>query len=170
MIKLLIPLLLGILGTGAGVGVAFYLKQEEAAAQEAALQCPEPAPGDETSEIPEMDDDDVAGPDTREYVKLTNQFVVPVINDGGRSGLVVMSLGIEVRNGNTEIVYAHEPKLRDILLRVMFDHANAGGFDDEFTTPLRMKRLRDAFRNEVRGFLGDTVTDVLITEIVRQEG
>ena len=68
-----------------------------------------------------------------EYVKLNNQFVVPVVEDGRVAAMVVLSLSLEVEAGNTEAVYQREPKLRDAFLQVLFDHANVGGFCGSFT-------------------------------------
>ncbi len=68
-----------------------------------------------------------------EYVKLNNQFVVLVMEGAEIQSLVILSLSVEVAAGQAELVYAREPKLRDTFLRVLFDHANMGGFDGPFT-------------------------------------
>ena len=84
--------------------------------------------------------------------------------------LVVASLSIEVTGGSTQAVYQREPKLRDVFLQVMFDHANIGGFEGAFTSGERMDILRSAlFLDAARSVLGTNVKDVLITEIARQD-
>ena len=105
------------------------------------------------------------------YVKLDSQFVVPVIEDGRTISLVVLALSLEVEPGAgaREAVFAREPKLRDALLRVMFDHANAGGFSGGFTAEARIEGLRDALRESARAVLGPGLRDVLILDIARQE-
>ncbi len=70
---------------------------------------------------------------TPEYVKLPNQFVVPVMAKGKVGAMVILSLSLEVEQGTTQEVYEIEPKLRDVLLQVMFDHANSGGFTGAYT-------------------------------------
>jgi hypothetical protein len=85
------------------------------------------------------------------------------------TGLVVASLSIEINSGGTELVYAREPKLRDVFLQVMFDHANIGGFDGAFTAGERMDILRSALLDAARSVLGKDVSEVLITEIARQD-
>ena len=83
--------------------------------------------------------------------------------------LVVASLSVEVTQGMTETVYAREPKLRDVFLQIMFDHANIGGFNGSFTAGQRMDILRSALLDGARSVLGSEARDVLITEIARQD-
>jgi len=104
-----------------------------------------------------------------DYVKLNNQFVIPVVEDGRVGALVVLSLSLEVAAGETEDIYQMEPKLRDTFLRVMFDHANAGGFSGAFTKTARMNTLRKALREAAQRAIGPVVSDVLIIDVVRQD-
>ena len=166
MLKLLIPLVLALLGLGAGVGAGLALKAP--AKDTKAADCALPADAGHAAGPPETKLG-TPKPLERDYVKLNNQFVVPVVHDGKIRALVVMSLSLEVTKGQGEAVYPREPKLRDAFLRVMFDHANAGGFDGDFTANGNMLPLREGLLNAARQILGDAVTDVLIIEIVRQD-
>jgi hypothetical protein len=172
MIKKLLPILLALIGTGAGIGAGLVLTgggEDHAAAP---LECPEPldAVQHETAEGHDgeepVDTGDLA---TREFVKLNNQFVIPVMSSERVKALVVASLSVEVSIGQSETVYAREPKLRDVFLQVMFDHANIGGFDGSFTSGDRMQILRQSLLDVARSVLGSDVSDVLITEIARQD-
>ena len=90
--------------------------------------------------------------------------------EGGRVGaLVVLSLSLEVPLGQTEAVHAREPRLRDEFLRVLFDHANSGGFRGTFTDSANLVLLRRALLEAAQKAMGDSITDVLITDIVRQD-
>jgi hypothetical protein len=104
-----------------------------------------------------------------DYVKLSNQFVVPVVEEGRVAAMVILSLSLEVPAGTAETVFAREPKLRDVFLQVLFDHANAGGFRGAFTDGANLKLLRRALFEVASGVLGDLVSDVLIVDIVRQD-
>lgn len=155
MLGKLVPLILAILGLGVGAAAGIALRpapdpetQEEAAAE---------APAEDPATLPE-------------FVKLSNQFVIPVVEGGRVASLVILSLSLEVTTGNTANVYAREPRLRDALLQVMFDHANAGGFRGSFTDGANLVLLRTAMRETARRVLGDMVRDVLISDIVRQDG
>ncbi len=164
MIKKLLPLILLLVGSGAGVGAGIFLrpapdlevvvaekeKEEEKATIEAAA----------SEEGPPLD---------REYVKMNNQFVVPVVNHTQVQALVVLSLSVEVPAGRKDAIYAKEPKLRDSFLQVLFDHANIGGFDGAFTNANNLAVLRSALREVAKRDMGDNITDVLIVEIARQD-
>jgi hypothetical protein len=104
-----------------------------------------------------------------EYVRLNNQFVVPVVEDRRVVSMVVLSLSLEVEPGSTEAVYQREPKLRDVFLQVLFDHANVGGFSGSFTDGDNLVVLRTSLREAAALVLGTSVRDVLITDIARQD-
>lgn len=164
--KFVLPLILALLGTGAGVGAAFVLSPPSDEAAEIAIDCPAPEPGADihAEALPAS-----LPADQVEYVKMNKQFVIPVIKEEKVRSLVVMTLSVEVPLGQTELVYNHEPKLRDLFLQIMFDHANAGGFEGGFTNSSRLDSLRQEFRTVARRYLGDSVNDILITEIAKQD-
>ncbi len=157
MLKKLLPVLLFLIGTGAGVGAGVFLRPapdpEEAAAmaEKAAKEKEE-----------EMEAE-------REYVKLSNQFVVPVVKNERVSSLVVLSLSVEVKAGTSQDMFSHEPKLRDLFLQALFDHANIGGFEGEFTGASRMDLLRQSLREVAKREFPDMVYDILISDFVRQD-
>lgn len=148
----LLPLLLALLGLGIGGAAGFFLR-------------PAPAEGEETV-VEEVEEEPEVPP---EYVKLSNQFIIPVLADGQIESMVIMSINLEVEAGTTESVFAREPKLRDAFLQVLFDHANAGGFRGSFTDGANLINLRTALHETAIGVLGDIVKDVLIVDIGRQD-
>lgn len=169
----ILPILLALIGLGAGGAAGYFLRPPPAAIEAEMATQSETSSAEQGHEGASAE----AGSDTAkdgaeptvEYVKLNNQFVVPVITHGAVSSLVVLSLSIEVTVGNTEKVYAAEPKIRDTLLQVLFDHANAGGFEGEFTETAKMEDLRSALTEATRTILGDIVKQVLISDIARQD-
>lgn len=164
MIARLLPFLLPMVGLGVGMGSGFALRPDPPAEEAPTDPGPEPAL---SAEPTETDADDPA--EVPEYAKLNNQFVVPVMDGGRVVSMVILSLSIEIPAGGAEAVYAREPKLRDSFLRVLFDHANAGGFNGSFTDGDAMVLLRRALLESARAVLGETARDVLITDIVRQD-
>lgn len=104
-----------------------------------------------------------------DYVKLNNQFVIPVVEHGRVAALVILSLSVEVPPGGGDAVFAAEPKLRDAFLRVLFDHANSGGFAGSFTESAALAPLRNALLEAGQSVLGDRLDAVLIGDIVRQD-
>lgn len=168
----LLPILLALFGLAAGGGAGFLLRPPPAETGEID-PCGEgnataeaESAGTHAAAAAEIDPD---APPAYEYVKLNNQFVVPVVEDGEIASLVILSISLEVATGSTEQVYAREPKLRDSFLQVLFDHANAGGFRGAFTQSNNMDVLRSSLLETARKAMGATVSDVLIVDIVRQD-
>ncbi|PZQ97610.1 MAG: flagellar basal body-associated protein FliL [Cereibacter sphaeroides] len=166
MLRKILPLMLILAGGAGGVAAGMVLRPMETPPEA------EQQPGNETLPEKETQQGDAApgdGEPNREYVKMNNQFVVPVVTQGRISSLVVLSLSLEVKPGLAERVYEMEPKLRDGLLQVMFDHANSGGFNGAFTEGANLVALRQALRETAVRIFGGDLTDVLIVDIVRQD-
>jgi hypothetical protein len=104
-----------------------------------------------------------------DYVKLPNQFIVPVVEGGEVAALMLLSLSVEVPAGTNDAIAPIEPKLRDSFLRVLFDHANTGGFEGMFTAAGAMRPLRAALLDAAAAASEGLVTDVLILDIVRED-
>lgn len=175
----LIPLLLALSGLGIGVGAGWFLRpavepgvttdeNSESPAAETAHGSSETTPdkhgASETKAVSAAESD--AAP---EYVKLSNQFVIPVLKGGKVTSMVILALSLEVAPESSDAVYGREPKLRDAFLQVMFDHANAGGFEGSFTDGSNLILLRKALLEAAKSTLGDLVKDILISDIARQD-
>lgn len=172
--RLLVPIVMLLLGLGAGIGAGLVMGRPSA--QEATPPDAEDLPESEAAEPDEGAAAAEAGsgfvtPATAstEYVRLRNQFIVPVVRQGAMRSLVVMALTVEIGTGGSDAVFQHEPRLRDSFLRVLFAHANAGGFDGQFTEAAAMAPLRSGLREAARAVLGESVRDVLIVDITRQD-
>jgi hypothetical protein len=160
----IIPIVLALIGLGAGVGGGVLLRPDP---ENVSLEnpCGDPVDHENSNQKKEKGEDT----ETYDYVKLNNQFVIPVVSSEKITSLVVISLSLEVTLGQSEAVYHIEPKIRDVFLQVLFDHANTGGFSGDFTNSGRMDSLRLALRETAQHLMGDVVSDVLITDVVRQD-
>lgn len=148
--KKLFPFLLFLVGLGAGGGAALVFFP------------PEPISDASTMAA------ETTGPS--EFVKFNNQFVVPVVHKGRVDSMVVLSISLEVSQGTSTLVYGAEPKLRDLILQELFNHANHGGFAGTFTNADQMERLRASLQYVAGSVLGKDLRGVLITDIARQDG
>lgn len=169
MLRKLLPILLALVGLGAGAGAGFFLRPVPEAEDHAADTVDgahEPADAHPAEDEGAEAEDAEGGP---EYVKMNNQFVIPVVERSRVAAMVVLSLSLEVEPGNTEAVYQREPKLRDAFLQILFDHANTGGFSGTFTDGSNLVVLRNSLKEAAVQVLGKAVTDVLITDIARQD-
>lgn len=165
MKKILIPALISFVGLAGGTAAGVFLHPSEHPEDQVAAAHSE---GENLTDATK--DTSGHGAQTAvEYVKLPNQFVVPLVNNGRVSSLVVLSLSLEIPAGQTEQIYSREPRLRDEVLQLLFDHANTGGFDGAFTEADRMAALRRGLLEVARMVCGEMVSGVLITDIVRQD-
>ena len=162
----ILPILLVLIGVGGGVGAGLMLRPEP----EVVEINPCGDVGDTAHASAPIEEEPVEeGEPTSDFVKMNNQFVVPVVAGGQVSALVVMSLNLEVKPGSTEEFYQREPRLRSEFLDVLFAHSNAGGFDGVFTDSEKLNNLRTALREVAVKTMGPSVIDVLITDFVRQD-
>lgn len=166
MLKKILPVVLFLVGSGAGVGAGVFLRETPVEAGIEVGQDEQDTPVEAASAPHDPDNP----PPLMEYVQLSNQFVVPIVKDRRVVSLVVLALSLEVPDGQKDSVSQKEPKLRDSFLQVLFDHANVGGFDGAFTDVANLSVLRDALRDVGQRDMGkDIVQDVLILEIARQD-
>lgn len=164
----ILPVMLALIGLAVGGGAGFMLRPTPTMAVEcenteySVCDVPEEVPAVSNAET----EADLANVN---YAKLGRQFVVPVVKDGKVSPLVVMSLSIETTVTAADTVFIREPKLRDALLKVMFLHANSGGFDGRFTGGEAMRDLKGSLLQAAREVIGEGVHSVLVTDILRQD-
>jgi hypothetical protein len=154
MLSKLLPVILMLAGIGGGIGAGIALSPAEDSG-EVVAEAAEPGAEEESS--------------PNEFVKIANQFVVPVVKKDRVTSHVVLSLNLEVAPGSRDSVFPREPKLRASFLRVLFDHANVGGFQGSFTKSENLDPLREALLETARLELGKDVVDVLIVDIARQD-
>ena len=163
--KKILPILLILLFAGAGVAAGLVLKPDDTLAENLQNPC-----GDDPNSKPEKTEAQQKDENASyEYVKLSNQFIVPVIKGDIVRSVAIVALSLEVKAGTKDSVFAVEPKLRDTFLQALFDHASVGGFDGAFATTDNLLRMRRALKQSANAVLGDIVNDVLVTDIARQD-
>jgi flagellar basal body-associated protein FliL len=167
--KRLAPLVLALLGLAGGLIAGQTLRP--APPPETAAADPAP-PAGAKPEAPAHPDGPPPPYDPelkRDYVRLDRQFVVPLVSAEAVEALMILTLSVEVDEGRSTEVHDRAPKLRDRLLRVLFEHAQSGAFDGAFTAGEAMQDLRGSLREAARSVLGPIAHDVLVTDILRQE-
>lgn len=193
--KKLMPLLIALVGLGAGIGAGIALKPAPVEPEVAAAGCgPADAAGAAHGEpaaagaegghdgAPAVTADCASDPfapahpeekkpkEELAYVEMDKPFVVPIFSGEKVRAMVVMSISLETDAHGAETVEAVKPRLRDGFLKVMFRHANSGGFDGSFTSGRKMEDLKSALLTSAREVMEETpVEEVLITEIARQD-
>lgn len=165
MIKKLLPIVFLAAGLAAGIGAGLVLAPSKTEMDKPETKADTKAPKDAKADKAKKGEKT----DAYEYLKLTKQFVVPVVADDEITALVTMTLSLEARPGITETFYEMEPKLRDGFLQVLFDHANTGGFDGAFTTSDNLAVLRRSLLEVAQKDFGQDVSRVLIMSVSRQD-
>lgn len=171
MLAKILPIIFLLIGVGGGIGAGLFLAPDSNLGSEASEHANDGSNTSmEDSHAPMMDaHGNVIDSSATEFVAMSNQFVIPVVKNDTIAALVVVSLSLETRYGISEKIYAREPKLRDAFLRVLFDHANMGGFHGAFTSAETLDLLRSALREVAQKQIGAGVLDVLIVDIIRQD-
>lgn len=181
--KKLVPVLIAVLGLCVGIGGGMALKPVPEAMADVCV-----APVGDVAEDDVVEDDaatcaapDAFAPEVAEarsgkaaevsYVPIEKPFVVPIFAGNKTVAMVVMSVSIAAEGPKAATEFeAVEPRLRDSFLKVMFRHANSGGFDGSYTTGRKIEDLKSALLGAARELVpGAPVDAVLITEIARQE-
>lgn len=174
--KMILPIVFLIAGLVAGVAAGVFLTPAGAPEEHDSSDSPDGKKGDTQTDTKVNDKSSKAhgaGKDEKdgafEYLKMTKQFVVPVVRSDEIEALVTLSLSLETRPGLSEEFFEVEPKLRDAFLQVLFDHANMGGFDGEFTRSDNLGVLRRSLLEAAKKNLGEDVNRVLIMSVSRQD-
>ena len=170
MLPVILPVAI-ILTAAAGCGIAGYILRPRQSEACLTSQAATPSKLDGVGHVKTEGAGEQEGSEEplHDYVKLNNQFVIPVVENGRVAALVILSLSLEVPPGGSDTVFAAEPKLRDAFLRVLFDHANSGGCSGSFTEGAALAPLRTALLEAGQTVLGAKLTAVLIGDIVRQD-
>lgn len=174
MLKLLLPLLLLVAGTSAGIGAAILTApEEETPSQEDTDHSndthSDTGHGEEKAEESGHNSGGHGEAAEAGFVAFDHQFVVPIVQGDKVTSMVVLSLSLEAEPGLREAIHLRQPKLRDLFLRVLFDHANMGGFQGAFTRSGNLELLRTALREAAQKEMGAGIRDVLIVDIARQD-
>ena len=178
MKALLIPVILLLVGVGGGVGAGIVLAPsseataadtEDVAAEGESSEIEESPENEPIAESTDAEDSGEDGSGAVEFLNMTNQFIVPLVDQGAVNGLVVLSISLEVVEGTIATVHQLEPKIRDRFLQVLFNHANNGGFDGNFTDFRYIKSLKDELLRNAQVVAGRDVSDILILDLVRQD-
>ena len=166
----LLPILLLLVGLGAGGGIGWVLKPQATHPPAVTAGHGEDSGHPAQADNPGHDTSDYQpAPAETETVRLPNQFVVPVIENGRVTSMVVIGLALDLAPGHDFNLSRDEPRLRAVFLQLLFDHANIGGFNGLFTSGEALLALRRTLIEAARREIGPAVHDVLITELLRQE-
>ncbi len=99
------------------------------------------------------------------YMKFSRQFVVPVVHNGRPKSMVILDINIEVDSGESEGVYALEPRLRDAFLARLMALSGEGMLPQMLEDMDKLEYTKMALLDESRKIMGDAALDVLILDL-----
>ncbi|WP_108257769.1 flagellar basal body-associated FliL family protein [Mangrovicoccus ximenensis] len=100
---------------------------------------------------------------------MEGQFVVPILEGQEVTGMLVMSLSLEIELGSRETVLSKGPKLRDEFLRILFGYSSFGGFSGNYLDAENLQLIRRDLTEAAKAVLGPIVNAVLIVDMIRQD-
>ena len=103
------------------------------------------------------------------YIGFSRKFVVPVVEGERTRALLILDLAVDADGAASDRVQSMKPRLRDALLRVLFELAATGAFSQTYIEAPIMEELRQKLRAAAREHAGASVAGVLILDLVRKE-
>lgn len=99
-------------------------------------------------------------------VVFTRPFVVPVGDDLRTTGMVVVSLNIEMNKKDALIAQEKEEILRDRILAALMGLSHDGRFDDGITDPEIAELIKETVRHAVEQVFPGVTEEVLIQDLL----
>ena len=103
------------------------------------------------------------------YIRFSRKFVVPVVEGSRTRALLILDLAIDAPAEAGNRLLGMRPRLRDALLRVLFEFASTGAFSQTYIEAPIMEELRHKLAAAVRKHSGAGLREVLILDLVRKE-
>ena len=167
--KPVLAIILVLAGTAGGAGLGAWLRPGEVAPPGPPVRDPANPTGGRTG-ADASGPVDPAGESARlDYVRLDRQMVIPVVEGGRTRALMLFEIGLAMRPGARERVFALEPRLRDAFLRDFFEMSYTGAFLTTYTDDRVVSELRAKLLDSARSYLGEDVSEVLLLDMIRQE-
>lgn len=157
MLKKLLPMFSLLLGLAGGGAAAIVLAPDE--------PDQEVAEGEIEKAAVAVEDHT----DNLEIVKLSNQFVIPVILNSRVRSMVILTVALEVDAGEADRVRTLEPKIRDSFLIELFNLAAMDGFKDQLVSSDTLELVKKGLTVRAKNVLDLKHVSVLVTDMSRQD-
>lgn len=162
--KAVLALLLVVVAVAGGGALGMALRVQASAPPG---EAPEAQAG--TASIPPVGDPSASAAGASKYVGFSRKFVVPVVQGERTQALLILDLAIDAPSATANRLLEMKPRLRDALLRVLFELAATDAFSQTYIEAPIMEELRQKLRSAAREFAGPSVREVLILDLVRKE-
>lgn len=104
-------------------------------------------------------------PEAPETFRFREQFIVPVLDEGLPSAILVLDLEIELDKKTLDKASAYESRLRDLFMEILLQQGARGSLRDiVYESPARLF-LKDELRDAAITVVGDGVSSVYIHNV-----
>lgn len=110
-----------------------------------------------------------AAADDVSYYKFSREFVVPVMENGTVTALVILHLYLEVDSEVSGGLFQKEPKLRDNIMTTLIEVGRRENIYDNLTNPESYETLRAAIADNLESVISEGLHGVLIVDFARQD-
>lgn len=111
---------------------------------------------------------DEGAADVGGFFKFQRSFIVPVTSGKVVDSLILLSLNIEISDGDTESFRTKEPKLRDAFMKALLNLSYEGKFDTQITDPAVYTAIQEDLTAAAQSIIGQAAQNVLIIDFAKQ--
>lgn len=192
MMKLIIPVVAVLSGAGAGIGAGLFTQPKAAATDDHGdtheTSSHDDGHGAEHAEEHKTDahSADAHGTDSHAaaandghgdehgatgagYLKIPNQFVVPIVRHGNVKALAVVSISLEIDEAERDTLSHELPRIKALTLQTLLNHAALGGFDGNFADLEHTTELSQRITDRLRHDVSHSIANTLLLELARQD-
>lgn len=112
---------------------------------------------------------DSAGSGGVAYYKFSREFVVPLIENGRVSSLVILNINLEIDASASGQMFSMEPALRDNIMTTLISLANDGRTFQTLSNIESYESMRAMVLMNLRKLVPNGIRNVLILDMARQD-
>ncbi|MFN3312048.1 MAG: flagellar basal body-associated FliL family protein [Hyphomonas sp.] len=103
------------------------------------------------------------------YYRFSREFIVPLIDNGRVSSLVILNINLEVDAASSQTLFSMEPALRDNIMTTLITLSNDGRTFESISSIENYESLRAMILMNLKKTVPNGINNVLILDMARQD-
>ncbi len=103
------------------------------------------------------------------YFRFSREFIVPLIDNGRVSSLVILNINLEVDEAASQTLFSMEPALRDNIMTTLITLSNDGRTFESISSIENYESLRAMILMNLKKSVPTGINNVLILDMARQD-